>query len=196
MLKNKFLLSLPLVFLVLTFSLPAFATDESITITTYYPSPYGVYNQLAANRLAVGDTNNDGALTAADQSNRDGDIRLTAQAGDPAVWPAGTTGQFSYSSVNDDLYHYNGSTWVAAGGGGTAVINLSCAWGTDYSAGIGHGWDGSCTPPACPPGWTSVATYSEPLSVACSGNVGCHWGNAGGNEHPVAVGRSVRVCVK
>ena len=134
-------------------------------------------------------------MDAADQPNRDGDIRLTAQAGNPAAWAAGTTGQFSYSSVNDDLYHYNGSTWVASGGG-TAVINLSCAWGTDYTAGANHGWDGSCTPQACPAGWTSVATYSEPLSVSCSGNTDCAWNHAGSTFHPPAVGRSVRVCVK
>ncbi|RKY30351.1 MAG: hypothetical protein DRP68_06240, partial [Candidatus Omnitrophota bacterium] len=57
--------------------------EESITVTTYYPSPYGVYNQLQTNRMAVGDTNGDGQLTALDLPNRDGDIRLKPQPGDP-----------------------------------------------------------------------------------------------------------------
>ncbi|MDD5155700.1 MAG: tail fiber domain-containing protein [Candidatus Omnitrophica bacterium] len=32
-----------------------FAADESITVTTYYPSPYGVYREMRAQRMAVGD---------------------------------------------------------------------------------------------------------------------------------------------
>ncbi len=42
--KNNILISAAL--LVLTSLRLAVATDESITITTYYPSPYGVYNEL------------------------------------------------------------------------------------------------------------------------------------------------------
>jgi len=34
------------------------------------------------------------------------------------------------------------------------------------------------------------------VSVACSGNTNCNWDNTNNNNHPVAVGRSVRVCVK
>ncbi len=47
--------------------LPGFAQaqEETVTITTYYPSPHGVYNELQSNKLAVGDTNDDGQLTAA-----------------------------------------------------------------------------------------------------------------------------------
>ena len=107
-----------LVFIVVfgLFSL-CFAAEESITITTYYPSPYGSYSQLATNRLAVGDTDGDGSLGAGDQPNRDGDIRLKVQAGNPASWPSGTIGQVAYSSAQDSLYHYNGSAWVASGGG-------------------------------------------------------------------------------
>ncbi|MFA6357786.1 MAG: hypothetical protein WCY09_03860 [Candidatus Omnitrophota bacterium] len=86
------------VFLVLFFC-PVFVFAEEITITSYYPSPYGLYNELETNRLAVGDTNNNGTLDAADQPNRDGDIRLKAQTGNPTSWPAGTTGQFAYSST-------------------------------------------------------------------------------------------------
>ncbi|MDD5155597.1 MAG: hypothetical protein PHF11_03830 [Candidatus Omnitrophica bacterium] len=43
-------------FLILFLILPAliFAADESITVTTYYPSPYGVYREMRAQRMAVG----------------------------------------------------------------------------------------------------------------------------------------------
>jgi len=134
-------------------------------------------------------------LTVLDLPNREGDIRVKPQPGNPTSWPGGEEGQLAYSQDNDALYHYNGSSWVAEGAG-TAVINLSCPWGTDYRAGAGHGWDGSCTPPSCPSGWASVATYSEPLSVACSGTYWCYWDAASADGHPVAVGRSVRVCAK
>lgn len=33
----------------------AATNEESITITTYYPSPYGVYNEMRAKKMAVGD---------------------------------------------------------------------------------------------------------------------------------------------
>jgi len=37
-------------------SISAFAADEKITITTFYPSPYGVYKELATDGLKVGET--------------------------------------------------------------------------------------------------------------------------------------------
>ncbi len=39
---------------------------EDITITTYYPSPYGSYGSLFTDKLGVGDNNNDGSFTSAD----------------------------------------------------------------------------------------------------------------------------------
>jgi len=46
-----------LLFSSLLFSLiPSYAEDEKITITTFYPSPYGVYKELATDGLKVGET--------------------------------------------------------------------------------------------------------------------------------------------
>ncbi|MDD4980603.1 MAG: hypothetical protein PHC54_04975 [Candidatus Omnitrophica bacterium] len=80
MLKKGLGLSLVLLFLLY---LPVFAaepqssTEESFTITTYYPSPYGVYNQLQTNRFAVGDTNDsNGTLDAGDQPPENGQIAV------------------------------------------------------------------------------------------------------------------------
>jgi hypothetical protein len=194
--RNK-ILGLGLVFLL--FYIYTFA-EESITITTYYPSPYGVYNELQTNKFAVGDTNVSGGLDSGDQPPANGQLYTARsvifkpQSSLPAF--DAREGELVYSDTDNKFYHYDGSSWVAQGGG-TAVMTLSCAWGTDYSAGPGRGWDGSCAPPSCPSGWTSAATYSEPLSVACPGG-NCNWGYASGWEdvHPVVVGRSVRVCVK
>jgi len=53
-LKKKFLASLSLSIFLLATPLVVLA-EESITITTYYPSPYGVYGELRSQRMAIGD---------------------------------------------------------------------------------------------------------------------------------------------
>jgi len=45
---------------------------EDITITTYYPSPFGNYRELRAARIAVGDTYIDGAAFTWENVNGDG----------------------------------------------------------------------------------------------------------------------------
>jgi hypothetical protein len=59
MLRKKFLVAaLPIPLLAISLSL-AFAqsgSNETITITTYYPSPYGVYNEMRAKKIGIGDT--------------------------------------------------------------------------------------------------------------------------------------------
>jgi hypothetical protein len=48
--------------LLMVFSLPLFA-QETLTITTYYPAPFGVYKEMRIHdRLAIGDANNDGTI--------------------------------------------------------------------------------------------------------------------------------------
>ena len=54
--KNGFTISARTVFfvlLVLTFSSIKNTKGESLTITTYYPSPFGVYNRLKTNELII-----------------------------------------------------------------------------------------------------------------------------------------------
>lgn len=46
---------------------PSYAQqEEKLTVTTYYPSPTGVYNQLQAKRVVIGDVNADGQINSAD----------------------------------------------------------------------------------------------------------------------------------
>ncbi len=136
---------------VLLVCVAVFAEDETFTITTYYPSPYGSYNELSTNKFAVGDTNGDGQLTSADQPNIAGDIGLKPQTGIPTAWALGKAGELAYSSMDGRLYTSNGSTWVAQGGSGP-VISLKCSW-TGSGAGAG-----SCSPPPCPSQWTDAGT--------------------------------------
>ncbi|MFH1201811.1 MAG: hypothetical protein V1674_02845 [Candidatus Omnitrophota bacterium] len=71
------------IFYFLCFSISAFAQAESVTLTTYYPSPYGEYNRLKANRLGVGSTAavpaNDGDISATGSAAVTGDITSGAK---------------------------------------------------------------------------------------------------------------------
>ena len=41
---------------ILSFFTLSFSADESVTITTYYPSPFGSYKELRSTKIAVGDS--------------------------------------------------------------------------------------------------------------------------------------------
>ena len=93
------------------------SSEESITFTTYYPAPYGSYNELQTNKLAVGYS------TSAGLPNINGDISLFPHSGNPASWAAGKQGEIAYASTDGYLYVYNNSSfgWVKQGGGGWYV---------------------------------------------------------------------------
>ena len=78
--------SILLIFFLLFFcSICVFAED--LTITTYYPSPYGSYNALQANRLGVGDNNGDSALTFADVPTNPGEVWIAGNVGIGTIAP-------------------------------------------------------------------------------------------------------------
>ena len=109
--KRRLIIFLILSVLILIFSKPAFAQygNETITITTYYPSPHGVYGVLT---LYPSDSQPDPAIT------REGDLYYDKGTEDPTNRPKG-------------VYVYNGSVWTrtsmggGGGGGGTAPIKLA-----------------------------------------------------------------------
>lgn len=82
-------IGLPIILMLGCFS--STANAGTVTLTTYYPAPSGEYVDLQTDRLAVGDTNNDGAQTVADLPNISGNIRLKPQSGNPTGWSAGAT---------------------------------------------------------------------------------------------------------
>jgi hypothetical protein len=108
----------------LYFHVPSGLTEE-LTITTYYPSPVGSYSELQSKKLSVGDTDRNGILDAADLPRFEGNIRLLPQTGSVASWGAGRTGEIAYSSAQDSLYHYNGSSWTTDGGGGGGEVSYT-----------------------------------------------------------------------
>ena len=143
--------------------------EESITITTYYPSPYGSYNELQTNKLAVGDTNVSGGLDAGDQPPANGQIYTARsviykpQSGTPGF--DAREGELIYNNTDDSLYLYNGSTWVKQSGGGGCYVSYSgsCltgftnkgsagSWGRCYA---GHGYHFRPPGGGCSSGWPS-----------------------------------------
>ena len=69
-----------LIFLVLVFFAPIVFAEE-ITITTYYPSPYGSYNSLQTDKFGVGDNNSDGAFNASDVPATTGNVWIRGNVG-------------------------------------------------------------------------------------------------------------------
>ncbi len=101
---------------------------DTVTYTTYYPSPYGVYNNMEANRMAVGDTDGLNGLDPGDIPPADGQLYVarsviykpqTTSPNSSGVWAAMTsskTGEMAYAS-DGNMYNYTGSMWVALGNG-------------------------------------------------------------------------------
>ena len=54
---------------------------EDITITTYYPSPNGIYDALLAKRFAVGDVNGDSSINISDIPSVDGYLLVADKLG-------------------------------------------------------------------------------------------------------------------
>jgi len=84
------------------------SNEETFTITTYYPSPYGSYNQLEVHRSVTYKPLNKDTIT------------------DPRQ------GEMVYNSGDDSIYVYNGSKWVAQGaqGGYFLQCGSNCPSGT------------------------------------------------------------------
>ncbi|MDD5077944.1 MAG: tail fiber domain-containing protein [Candidatus Omnitrophica bacterium] len=71
----KYILSLA----VCLFFFPVFLFAEEITVTTYYPSPYGVYSELRTKKMAIGDSYIDsGSYTWETTDGDGGEVDLNA----------------------------------------------------------------------------------------------------------------------
>ena len=100
----KFKLTLAICALILSPAL-LFASDEALTITTYYPAPNGNYNNLRANNLAIG--SNASVPTA------DGFVNFKTTSVPIGYTPA--TGDMYYNG--SEFKYYNGG-WKGFGGWG------------------------------------------------------------------------------
>jgi hypothetical protein len=94
--------------------------NENITITTYYPAPFGVYQQLVTTTLGVGDTNGDGIIDDRDAPDP------TTNPGD--VWIAGKVGIGTNNPIPGSTLHVNSN------GQGAILITGASDNGLTYSA--------------------------------------------------------------
>jgi hypothetical protein len=116
--------------------------QEDITLTTYYPSPHGVYQELRSKRMAIGDnyinSNYGWSSTAANPIDADADLVVEGNIGVGTIAPntkldvdgeikAGNTGlacsgtiagALRYNNTDNQIEYCNGNSWVSAGGGG------------------------------------------------------------------------------
>ncbi|MCK4809768.1 MAG: hypothetical protein KAS99_02380 [Candidatus Omnitrophica bacterium] len=109
---KKILKITPLFFVIAFF---CFAGEgEKITITTYYPSPYGVYNEMKTRKLIVGDIDED--------SPERGVIRFESLA-EPLT---GEEGDLYHDSLERKFMYYAEGSWKPLGEG--EGEGSSCAW--------------------------------------------------------------------
>jgi hypothetical protein len=97
----------------------ASAQQEQLTITTYYPSPFGSYNELTTNRLAIG--------SSATMSGVNGVLSFQGLSGeDPiSMIPANrvTEGQIYYNSDRHEYRFFGRNGWQSL----TSGIDFSVA---------------------------------------------------------------------
>jgi len=90
-----------LLFFAFMFYSAAFAED--ITLTTYYPAPFGVYRELETRRLVIGDD---------DMPTVDGVVNF---AGLPFIPAWNDPGALYYDGINNRFMYYDGSGWEQLG---------------------------------------------------------------------------------
>lgn len=157
-----------IVFLSLFFFLPSIPAEESIAITTYYPSPQGSYKNLLTQKQSVGDTNGDGSVNSSDLPAANGQLSVARGViyKPQSSLPTSnlTTGEMVYSSSDSKFYVYNGTAWAAAGSGGGCYLSYtgSCLSGFTNKGSSGA-W-GYCINSGplyyCPPGGSCPSGYT------------------------------------
>jgi len=171
MLKKIFFLILGFYLLWLSFSI-SFSQqpqEERITITTYYPSPYGSYNQLQTNSLGVGDNNNNGQFDSGDVPTTPGDVWIRGKVGIRTTNPQAALDVNGTIVARNDIFAQSGiwlggerrTTWPAT--------MMTVAYGPHT---CGSGWIFSTA--TCPPGYVRTGC-SGFFNYACWGDWWCDY---------------------
>jgi len=140
------------------FLLPCFSQGtEKVTITTYYPSPFGSYDKLRTNKLVIGDPD----ASSTPSPDTDGVVRFKGRGSDPAGADDTKPGALYYNTADNEFKYHDGSGWQALGGGGGitggCVLHIDAAfplvirsrWGdgcksVGSSVVAGSAWTGYC----------------------------------------------------
>jgi len=104
------------VLLFVVFGLGISSIAEEITLTTYYPAPYGAYEELQANKFAVGSTatipTTDGEFTVTSNAY------LATDSGNVGIGDIAPDGKFE---VNPDGVEDNGDEFIVASDGNVGI---------------------------------------------------------------------------
>ncbi|MDP2923046.1 MAG: hypothetical protein Q8O30_04925 [Candidatus Omnitrophota bacterium] len=130
---------IPFLSLILFFSFSAFS-QETVTITTYYPAPFGVYNQLVTRTLGVGDSNaSDGLdnLDVPDPATHPGDVWIAGHLGIATTNPQNRLDVAGSAAIGANyagiqVAPLNGL--LVGGDMGVGVISPDCTQGPDVAA--------------------------------------------------------------
>ena len=114
--KNP-ILQTPLFTSILIILLAAPVFSEELTLTTYYPAPYGAYRQLATMTAGVGDNDGSGGINGNDAP----DAAVAAQQGD--IWVAGNVGIGTTTPQN--RLDVGGAAVIGAGYAGVSSAPLN-----------------------------------------------------------------------
>lgn len=121
--------------ILLSFGSVRLLQGETLTIVTYYPSPYGVYDSLVSNKLGVGDVNGDSSLDNGDLPSDAGNLLVAGNIGVGVVSPSvrvdvnggikigsetvcnvSTEGTIRYNASSKSIEYCDGSNWRVMGG--------------------------------------------------------------------------------
>ncbi|MBU0503935.1 MAG: hypothetical protein ABH882_02105 [Candidatus Omnitrophota bacterium] len=99
------LLSFFIILLLILLYYPLALAEETITITSYYPSPYGSYKELRAKRIAIGDNYFDGSAycwegTCTNTINANADLVVEGNVGIGTPSPIANLHILSYNGAN------------------------------------------------------------------------------------------------
>jgi hypothetical protein len=174
--------------------IPAFSQtiNETIAITTYYPSPHGVYGVLTM-YPRDSEPNNP---QQGDMYFNSGNNTLLIYVNDTAQWqPAGggaasayKDGDVFYNQTDKKYYIYNstGNTWIEAPSPGGGLDLNNTLLGAVHTAGQcskagGNPVDiGAALPlcqfdqPACPTGWYQFQSWTNTTINTCGPGCGAH----------------------
>ena len=128
--------------------------NEKITITTYYPAPYGIYRDLETRRLVIGED---------EMPNVDGVVNFQGRDSNPSFTDDGA---LYYNASSHEFRYYDGGTasWRGLGGfsdflvvqqrrslgggsGGVSAhcpsgyIRIACSGGMDFNPSQERFWD-------------------------------------------------------
>ena len=99
----------------------ATSNNETLTIVTYYPSPFGAYNQLRANKMVIGESNS----TTIPSPSTNGIVIFKGLNSDPYGANDTQAGALYYNNSDSEFKYYDGSGWQALGGGSGCYVSYS-----------------------------------------------------------------------